>query len=303
MSSIPIPTSELLGLATSEGMPLEAAPAAPTGALPNGSIISSDKAVATTAAVGVPAEKMTSAQFHDWYSGHFALKRAQYLVHLGFLNTEIMDHNFTKELAALLPIWDEECKQAKGYPLLMDVRLSNFNRKSYESVLEKVYRTSYVFNKSFPDAPSAGWITTQNYLSRINDLVRNKISCKFIDGPEIIAQKMTEIANRLGLRSEYFSRNYDDGYYAYHFYVYIPIEIDDGTPAAGKHEVAIEIQISTQLKEVMYEILHKFYADERSKSFSEDWKWKVGSAKFKSGYLSHTLHMLEGMIVELRDDL
>lgn len=251
--------------------------------------------------LSAPVATLTSEQFYSWYSPHFSLKKTQYLVHVGFLNTEIFDHPFTRALADALPKWDEEWKRVKGYPLLMDTKLPNFNRKSYESVLEKIYRTSYVFNDNFPSPPKSGWITTSDYLSKINDFVRNKISCKFIDGPEIMAQKLTEIANSLDLRSEYFSRNYDDGYYAYHFYVYIPVEIDDGTPATGKHEVAVEIQISTQLKEVMYEILHKFYADERSKSFSQDWKWKVGSAKFKSGYLSHTLHMLEGMIVELRD--
>jgi ppGpp synthetase/RelA/SpoT-type nucleotidyltranferase len=265
---------------------------------------STDKTTSTEAPIlDTSTKKLTSSQFHDSYSTNFALKKTQYMVHLGFLNTEILDHNFTKQLEASLSKWDEECKREKGYPLLMDVRLPNFNRKSYESVIEKIYRTCYVFNKNYPNAPTTGWITTQNYLSSINDLVRNKISCKFIDGPQIIAQKLKELANTLGLRSEYFSRNYDDGYYAYHFYVYIPVEIDDGTPAAGKHEIAVEIQISTQLKEVMYEILHKFYANERSKSFSDDWKWQVGSAKFKSGYLSHTLHMLEGMIVELRDDV
>lgn len=248
---------------------------------------------------------MLQEDFFSWFESQerITFRKSQFGMHAGYLFTEVQSHAFVVEMSKSLALWDAEFQSSKNYPLLMNVELLPFNRKSYESFLNKVYRTCCVYNSKFPSEPDAGWITDLNYLSVINDLVRNKISCKFIDGPEILSIKLVELAAKHGLRAEYSSRNYDDGYYAYHVYVYFPIVIDLGTSPAVTHEVGVEIQISTQLKEVMYEILHKFYADDRSKVFKEDWKWDTASLKFKSGYLSHTLHMLEAMIVELRDKL
>lgn len=253
----------------------------------------------------VVGRAMSEPDFFSWFESqeNISFRKSQFGMHAGYLFTEVQSHPFVLELSKTLVVWDDECKRDNNYPLLMDAELPPFNRKSYDSFLNKIYRSCCVYNNKFPAAPDAGWITDANYLSVINDLVRNKISCKFIDGPRILSAKLVELAAKHGLRAEYSSRNYDDGYYAYHVYVYFPLIIDLGTSPAVTHEVAVEIQISTQLKEVMYEILHKFYADDRSKVFKDDWKWDLGSLKFKSGYLSHTLHMLEAMIVELRDEL
>ena len=250
-------------------------------------------------------KNFSQERFFLWYRNHKkqVVGKNHTLIHFAYFYTEFQDHPFTKALSNSLDIWNNEYIKEKNHPLLMDVEIPPYNRKTYDSYLNKIYRQCYVENKNFPAPPKRGWINDTNFLYKINDLVRNKISCKFIDGPELIAKKLKDLATTHGLRSEYSSRYYDDGYYAYHFYVYFPIDITTGPLACGPNEVAVEIQISTQLKEVMYEILHKFYADDRSKTVKDDWKWDIGSLKFKSGYLSHTLHLLEAMIVELRNEL
>lgn len=262
-------------------------------------------AAPTAAPAPEVSRSMSQSDFFHWLQVHsnISFRQTLFSMHSGYLANEVQNHPFILDLSKDLATWDLDSQDNLGYPLLMESELKPFHRKSHESFLNKIYRTDCVYNSNFPLPPDGGWIDENSYLSRINDLIRNKISCKFIDGPEILAQKMVELANKHSLRAEYSSRNYDDGYYAYHFYVYLPIKIDAGSLPPITHDVAIEIQISTQLKEVMYEILHKFYADERSKVFKEDWKWDTGSLKFKSGYLSHTLHMLEAMIVELRNEI
>ena len=33
------------------------------------------------------------------------------------------------------------------------------------------------------------------------------------------------------------------------------------------------------------------------------WKWQPSSAQFKGAFFGHTLHLLEGMIVELKNEM
>ena len=249
---------------------------------------------------------MSKAAFILWYKKTTKIdlqRNTLYNMHVRYITSEVENHTFTRQLGAILKVWDDDNLTNTGYPLLMKNELDPFNQKSSNSFVDKVYRTCLVYNKNFPSSPEGGWITLENYPDRINDLVRNKIACKFIDGPEILAKKIVELAEKNGLTANYSSRNYDDGYYAYHVYIVFPIHFDDGVGPVVVKNVSVEIQVSTQLKEVMYEILHKFYADERSKIFQPDWKWDIHSLKFKSGYLAHTIHLLEAMIVEVRNKL
>lgn len=249
---------------------------------------------------------MSKADFLVWYrisKLNVEFRRTLYDMHVSYIASIVQAHPFIRELATSLEIWDKESISISSYPLLMDTDLAPFHQKSFDSFIDKVFRNCLVYNDNFPLAPRRGWITHENFAEKVNDLVRNKITCKFLDGPEITAKKIVLLAEKHGLTAQYSSRNADDGYYAYHVYITFPVAIDTGKGPVVPKRVDVEIQISTQLKEVMYEILHKFYADDRSKIFQPDWKWDIESLKFKSGYLSHTLHLLESMIVELRNKL
>jgi hypothetical protein len=69
--------------------------------------------------------------------------------------------------------------------------------------------------------------------------------------------------------------------------------------------VEIEIQITTQLQEVLRSLTHKFYEAQRLQVVPDKgkWKWDFKSNRFKVGYLSHTLHLLESVILESRDSV
>ena len=65
----------------------------------------------------------------------------------------------------------------------------------------------------------------------------------------------------------------------------------------------IEIQITTQLQEVIRKLLHSYYEGKR-KSFNfadQSWKWKYQSNEFSASYLGHILHYIEGLIVQTRE--
>ena len=68
-------------------------------------------------------------------------------------------------------------------------------------------------------------------------------------------------------------------------------------------DVSIEIQITTQLQEVIRKLLHKYYEDRRKRIIEEDikWQWNYKSDEFIANYLGHILHYVEGMIMEIRE--
>jgi ppGpp synthetase/RelA/SpoT-type nucleotidyltranferase len=105
------------------------------------------------------------------------------------------------------------------------------------------------------------------------------------------------------LKYRKYSQERDDGYYAYHVYVSFPAKIFDVEWNKEDVQVEAEIQITTQLQEVLKDLTHKFYEKQRI-SLDKDtskWKWDFASSRFKVGYLSHTLHLLESIILESRE--
>lgn len=225
------------------------------------------------------------------------------LCEMNLANAEqtILQHGFFKDLSSLIPTWNSDHVDKFGYPLFVDGVQPVLQRKSFESVVSKIYRQCYLQNTLFPSPPVSGWIDDTNYLKAFNDLIRTKLTCKFIDGPELVANLLTDLARAHNLSSTFYSRSLDDGYYAFHFYV----DFQVNAYSAGSSmpiTLRMEIQISTQLKDVMYEILHKYYEKDRMQqaAANQNWKWDVKSNKFRSGYLAHTLHLLESIIIELR---
>ncbi len=69
-----------------------------------------------------------------------------------------------------------------------------------------------------------------------------------------------------------------------------------------KVNVPVEIQITTQLPEVIRKLMHKYYEEKRSKlNTNTKWQWDYKSNEFSLNYLGHILHYIEGMIMEIRE--
>jgi hypothetical protein len=109
-------------------------------------------------------------------------------------------------------------------------------------------------------------------------------------------------ADRFGLTSRGYSQERDDGYYAFHSYVTFEAELFDAKWNSVPAGVEVEIQITTQLQEVLRNLTHPLYERRRLQAddHSGKWKWEFDSNRFRLAYLSHALHLLESMILDSR---
>src|SRR5271157_2509592 len=175
--------------------------------------------------------------------------------------------------------------------------------KPYQSFLLKTYRKNILENKRWPDEPFGGWYFPENWLSRINDTIRTLFEVKYLDGVEFLISKIETLCKERNDRFEYHLEARDEGYYAGHVYITQQFEIPKITWDTEIITPKVEIQITTQLQEVIQQLLHNYYEENRkSTDKSENWQWKFRSNEFSANYLGHILHYLEGMIVEVRDE-
>ena len=114
--------------------------------------------------------------------------------------------------------------------------------------------------------------------------------------------KIKFICEQQSLPCQIFFEAREEGYYAAHLYTKQKFEIPKVTWDTEKVEISIEIQITTQLQEVIRKLLHKYYEERRKKVKKEDvkWQWNYKSDEFIANYLGHILHYIEGMIMEIR---
>lgn len=171
--------------------------------------------------------------------------------------------------------------------------------KSYDSFLLKTFRHNVINNINWPNAPNEGWILPSKGFSLINDLVRTLVVVKYLDGVEFIIEKIKNID--CNCKVEFKAK--EEGYYAAHVYIKRTYEIPKFDWNTRNEDILVEIQITTQLQEVIRKLLHKHYETNRKKIDIEStkWQWNYKSDEFSSNYMGHILHYIEGMIMDIRD--
>jgi ppGpp synthetase/RelA/SpoT-type nucleotidyltranferase len=216
--------------------------------------------------------------------------------------SSVLQHPFFVRFSEEALRWSESYQSGSRSELFMGSREPNLVVKPFTSVVEKTYRQNVLRNDAFPTEPLKGWVDTRNLYSKINDLVRGTLVCRFIDGPQFVAAQIEKYATRLDLGSRSYSQERDDGYYAFHSYVTFPVPIFDAAWNQAEIPVEVEIQITTQLQDVLRSLTHHLYEGQRLQSEeSGKWKWDFASNRFRVGYLSHTLHLIESIILDSRD--
>jgi ppGpp synthetase/RelA/SpoT-type nucleotidyltranferase len=178
-------------------------------------------------------------------------------------------------------------------------------QKSFKSVVHKVYRQNVLYNRAYPNAPREGFIEILHLYEKIDDLLRTRLVCKYMDGPKYVCQQLAEHCKSKGIASSFRELSTDAGYYAWHFYFQAPVEIMINNIVEEK-AMWVEIQVTTQLAEVIGSLTHGLYEARRSGQLDtqgRDWKWDARSQQFRSAYLGHGLHLLEGIIQTFKDDV
>jgi ppGpp synthetase/RelA/SpoT-type nucleotidyltranferase len=192
---------------------------------------------------------------------------------------------------------------ATGYKLFASPEFPTLLPKSWDAFLLKTYRKNVLNNSVWPDAPQQGWVTPRNWYARINDIVRTLFVVKYLDGVEFLADTFNarSVVNDLECKCDFEAK--DEGYYAAHTYVTINVDIPSATWDTELTPVQFEIQITTQLQEVIRRLTHAHYESRRATDDQERprWQWNYRSAEFVPNYLGHIIHYVEGMIMEVRD--
>lgn len=251
----------------------------------------------------------TLPQYIDWAAKNLGSDfddpkiRKIYDVNLNTTFNEISKHKFFSELQTQLEIWDQEYFANTSTRLLMADSPPELKQKPFESAIDKSFRVNILWNDNFPEPPKKGWVTADNLYFYFNDLIRCFIVCRFIDGPRYLTNNLMKFAKSLGLERRQYSQERDDGYYAYHYYVKFHLDFLNSNWDTIQSQFEVEIQVTTQLQDILRSLTHNFYRTNRllAEKDTSKWKWDFESNRFRVGYLSHTLHLLESIILESRD--
>lgn len=262
------------------------------------------------------AKRPDAANYPEWANSQLEIDyKASHVNQLYLINTRLIKNTF--EATTFFSGFVDFLKGCSSqYKELHDAELLTydppyaFEVKPFNSVLNKSYRWNVNWNKEWPNKPASrqrqDWLTPTNWFEKLDDLVRATIVCKYIDGPDFLAARMKEYADSVGLKAYYQAVELESGYYAFHFYLVFSCSLVTNAELTENAEktVKVEIQITTQMQELLRELLHKFYEQTRITSDQDDsWKWEHNTARFKSSFMGHTLHLLEGIVTELRDEM
>jgi ppGpp synthetase/RelA/SpoT-type nucleotidyltranferase len=211
--------------------------------------------------------------------------------------------NFWKNVLLALPNIDATYLIAHKYPLIVDFNPAILI-KSWDSFFVKTYRRNILTNILFPEAPDGGWYLPSNWYVRIHDIVRTTIIVKYLDGVPLVIDALKSIADAETLISEHDLEARVDGYYGAHFNC--QKECDSYTLELSNtvELFTLEVQITTQIKDVIRTLLHKYYEMSRmidTRPSIEKIAWNYKDEEFIATYLGHILHYVEGMIIEVRD--
>lgn len=190
-----------------------------------------------------------------------------------------------------------------GYDLLMktpnDIK---FDPKEWSNFISKVWRKNVVERKVWDGKPDESWITPLNWFEKITDIVRTTIIVKYFDGIAFLLDKMCNLFREYGYDCEPDWEARIEGYYAAHLNVFGEYELLFGIETQKK-KIGVEIQVTTQIKDVIRELTHKFYEKRRTRLYTSDdkWQWDYKSSEFAPNYIGHILHYVEGTIMDIRD--
>lgn len=190
------------------------------------------------------------------------------------------------------------------YPLFVDTNPEEIVRKPWASFLHKTYRHNVSRNENWPEEPSQGWLKPDNWFQRVHDIARTTIVVKYLDGVATLTEAVEGMARDEAVEDftcEFEAR--ETGYYAAHMRAGVDFPLLDTEWSESKVHGQFEIQVTTQLQEVIRRLTHREYESRRSRDDEPEvkWQWDYGNESFTPNYLGHILHYMEGMIMEVRE--
>lgn len=202
-------------------------------------------------------------------------------------------------------VYDQEYRLKMKYDLFAAQPSTDIQIKPFDSCVDKSYRKNVLGdNSNWDTEPHDRLVLPTNWYEKIGDILRTCLVVKYLDGVEFTIDKIAEAAHTHGCPCNLSMEARTEGYYAAHITITHDFEIPKWDWDTRHITADIEIQVTTQLQEVIRKLLHKHYETSRSspdKSADRSWQWKYKSDEFHAAYLGHILHYVEGMIMEVRD--
>ena len=210
---------------------------------------------------------------------------------------EISVGPFWKKANASLTKWRTEYRALMDGDLLPQPSLPKFESKSKDSILDKLVRKC----KSTPDDLSTLISKEGPPIPKLNDFVRTRVACRYIDGVEFLAKKFMEVGAETSCAMHLTREGRIEGYFAQH----ITVEQNVIFRLAGHQQMATilcEIQLASELATRVWQASHPLYADARiRRDAPEEWQWRPNEPRFIANQLGHMIHLVDGLLVQLRD--
>jgi len=247
-------------------------------------------------------EDITEKTYTQWESN--------YKLNVDRISKDISESKFYASLRdKLVMINGEYKKNHRNIDLINFDKTIKIDKKNFNNLIEKCYRWDVLENEKWNDnteewQKTYEWCFPPYCYEKIPDLVRTRITVRYIDGVDIVINSVKEIAMLCGLeiKDDYFSE--DSGYYAVHLDVKYPVTIITLDWDTKQILMNFEIQITTQIKEVVNEMLHEYYEYFRLNPIKdENWRWDWQYINFIPSYLGHISHYVEGMILQAREKI
>lgn len=211
--------------------------------------------------------------------------------------------DFWQSLKNLLNEWQGEYSNRNGANLFSGAPKFEIVIKPFESTLDKCFRHNVLNNSGYPEIePDGGWYEPDNWFEQIHDILRTQVTVKYMDGVTFLVEKLEELCVSCGLTNVCDFEAKPEGYYAVHFYIDEIVSIPISIKTNREITMRLEVQIFTQLQEVIRDQTHQAYTELRSqRSSTSKWQWNYTDRNFEQNYLGHLLHYVDGMVMKIRE--
>lgn len=221
------------------------------------------------------------------------------------LRSDFASSEFWGSLSESLRRWDAEFRIRTGYKLVPDRdAVPELLEKPWESFLEKTFRKNIVHNEFWPDPPDGGWLLPPEWVTRVSDCVRTSFVAQYLDGAKELSDRLIQLSESFDLSQKVDYEARSEGYYAIHVNIVSDYALPKTNWDTQTREAAVELQVTTQLQNVIRRLTHQYYDNRRAEvehhRSAEPWQWQYESDEFIANYLGHILHYVEGMIMEVR---
>jgi len=206
--------------------------------------------------------------------------------------------HFWAEVRNRLPEWVAEYRRTTDSNLLGD-RLPDFLAKGVHRIRGKVL-SKCKRDDAFCQTALG---TSGPPIPQLNDLVRTRIPCKFLDGVEFLAGRLSDFGKGLGVHLERQWLGSLEGYFAQHVTFQAEVYYRFGGGATPT-SITCEVQVGTDLSTRVWDAEHEIYEGARdTPEEPAEWQWNPKDPRFVARELGHMIHLADGILVQLRDSV